>query len=47
MQANDEVIEWINQFKQKRLLPLPYDEGYELKVFTTLKEMHEAIIEKN
>ncbi|MBM7610146.1 DUF2075 family protein/adenylate kinase [Lysinibacillus composti] len=47
MQANDEVIEWINQFKQKRLLPLPYDEGYEFKVFVTLKEMHEAIKTKN
>ncbi|MGE7665813.1 DUF2075 domain-containing protein [Ureibacillus composti] len=47
MQANDEVIEWINQFKQKRLLPLPYDEGYEFKVFATLKEMHEAIKAKN
>lgn len=47
MQANDEVIEWINQFKQKHLLPLPYDAGYEFKVFATLKDMHEAIIEKN
>lgn len=47
MHANDEVIEWINQFKQKHLLPLPYDRDYELKVFSTLKEMHEAIIEKN
>ncbi len=47
MQANDEVIEWINQFKQKQLLPLPYDKAYELRVFVTLKEMHEAIIEKN
>lgn len=47
MQANDEVIGWINQFKQKRLLPLPYDPGYEFKVFETLKDMHAAIIEKN
>lgn len=47
MQANDEVIEWINQFKQKRLLPLPHDEEYELKVFATLKDMHEAIVERN
>ncbi|QPQ37729.1 DUF2075 domain-containing protein [Lysinibacillus sp. JNUCC-52] len=47
MQANDDVIGWINQFKQKCLLPLPYDENYELEIFATLKEMHEAIIEKN
>ncbi|MED3962828.1 DUF2075 domain-containing protein [Niallia taxi] len=47
MQANDEVINWINQIKQKRLLPLPYDEGYELKVFSSLEEMHKNIIERN
>jgi uncharacterized protein len=47
MQANDEVIEWINLFKQKRLLPLPDDENYEFKIFKSLKEMHEAIKEKN
>ena len=47
MQANDQVIEWINQFKQKRLLPLPVDENYEFKVFASLKEMHEAIKKKN
>ena len=47
MQANDEVIYWINQIKQKRLLPLPYDEGYELKVFSSLEEMHKNIIERN
>ncbi|WP_228548327.1 DUF2075 domain-containing protein [Sporosarcina obsidiansis] len=47
MQANDDVIDWINNFKRKKLTPLPTDEGYELKVFETLEEMHEAIIEKN
>lgn len=47
MHANDEVIEWINQFRQKHLLPLPHDEEYEFKIFATLKEMHEAIKEKN
>ncbi|WP_227939051.1 DUF2075 domain-containing protein [Alkalihalobacillus deserti] len=47
MRANDEVIEWINQFKQKRLLPLPVDEDYEFKVFGSLKNMHEAIKMKN
>ncbi|REB04758.1 DUF2075 domain-containing protein [Sporosarcina sp. BI001-red] len=47
MEANDDVIEWINQFKQKRILPLPHDEAYEFKVFGALKEMHDEIKERN
>ena len=47
MQANDEVIEWINNFKQKKLTSLPKDDGYEVKMFETLEAMHEAIIDKN
>jgi len=47
MQANDDVINWINDFKRKKLTPLPKDEGYELKVFESLEEMHEEIIVKN
>ena len=47
MQANDEVIEWINLFIQKQLLPLPVDENYEFKVYGSLKDMHEEIKKKN
>lgn len=47
MQANDEIINWINQFKQKQLKPLPKDENYEFKVFASLKDMHEAIKQRN
>ncbi len=47
MQANDQVIEWINEFKQKRLLPLPSDDQYDLKVFSSLQDMHDAIKRKN
>ncbi|WP_431027789.1 DUF2075 domain-containing protein [Lysinibacillus sp. LZ02] len=47
MKANDEVINWINNFKSKVLSPLPHDDEYELKVFKTLKEMHVAIKHKN
>lgn len=47
MQANDDVINWINNFKCKKLTKLPKDDGYELKVFETLEEMHEKIIMKN
>ena len=47
MKANDAVINWINQFKSKVLLPLPKDDKYELKIFKTMEEMHAAIIAKN
>lgn len=47
MQANDEVINWINHFKNKQLKPIPKDKHYELKIFGTLKEMHEEIKKKN
>ncbi|MER2107640.1 MAG: DUF2075 domain-containing protein [Solibacillus sp.] len=47
MQANDEVINWINAFKQKQLLPLPHDENYEFQVFESLKAMHDKIKEQN
>lgn len=47
MQANDDVINWINYFKRKQLKPLPKDENYVLKVFESIKEMHEEIKMKN
>ena len=47
MQANDDVINWINAFKNKKLLPLPHDENYEFKVFETMKDMHDAIKMRN
>ena len=47
MQANDEVINWINAFKRKQLLPLPHDENYEFEVFETLKAMHDKIKGQN
>ena len=47
MQANDEVINWINYFKRKQLKPIPRDENYEFKVFETLEKMHVEIKSKN
>lgn len=47
MQANDEVINWINAFNQKQLLPLPHDENYEFQVFESLKDMHAKIKKQN
>lgn len=47
MQANDDVIKWINEFKRKKLLPLPKDKNYEFKVFESLKDMHDEIKSQN
>lgn len=47
MQANDDIIDWINGFKSKKLLPLPQDENYELTIFESLEEMHKHIKVKN
>lgn len=47
MQANDDVINWINAFKQKQVLALPYDKNYEFKVFETMEAMHEKIKTQN
>lgn len=47
MQANDDVINWINAFKHKQLLPIPKDMNYEFKVFETMEDMHEKIKVQN
>jgi len=47
MQANDDVINWINALKNKQLLPLPHDKNYEFKVFESMKDMHDAIKMRN
>ncbi|MFT9817771.1 DUF2075 domain-containing protein [Lysinibacillus sp. NPDC056185] len=47
MRANEEVIEWIDHFKNKKISPIPNDKEFELKIFDSLLTMHEAIIEKN
>ncbi|MFJ8090727.1 DUF2075 domain-containing protein [Lysinibacillus sp. NPDC095746] len=47
MRANEEVIEWIDHFKNKKISPIPNDKEFELKIFDSLQTMHDAIIEKN
>ncbi|MCJ1909960.1 DUF2075 domain-containing protein [Planococcus ruber] len=47
MNAGDDVIDWIDNFVEKRILELPKDEKYDFRIFDSAKEMHEAIIEKN
>lgn len=46
MQASEEIIAWIDAFKEKRVLPIPND-VYEVKVFETLELMHNKIKERN
>lgn len=47
MQANDQIIKWIDAFKDKKLLPIPVDEKYEVACFDSLQQLHQAIEEKN
>jgi len=47
MQANDQIINWIDAFKDKKLLPIPVDEKYEVACFDSLQQLHQAIEEKN
>lgn len=47
MQASEAVIAWIDAFKEKRVLPIPTDDTYEIKVFETLEAMHQKIKKRN
>jgi DUF2075 family protein len=47
MNAGEEVIDWIDNFVEKRIGKLPKDKLYEFKIFDSAKEMHDAIVEKN
>ncbi len=48
MQARPEITDWIDQFVQKRLLPLPAsDNYYEVKVFADSQQFKNAIQQKN
>ncbi|TCI34147.1 DUF2075 domain-containing protein [Exiguobacterium sp. SH4S7] len=47
MQASEEVIEWINAFKDKRIQAFPESNDYELRVFDTLEQMHQLIVQRD
>lgn len=47
MNAGDDVIDWIDNFVEKRIGKLPKDELYDFKIFDSAKDMHNAIVEKN
>ncbi|TCI20616.1 DUF2075 domain-containing protein [Exiguobacterium sp. SL-9] len=47
MQADEDVIDWINAFKAKQIQVFPSSTDYDLRVFETLEEMHQMIIEQD
>ncbi|TCI42945.1 DUF2075 domain-containing protein [Exiguobacterium sp. SH3S2] len=47
MQAGEDVIEWINAFKDKRIKAFPQSTSYELRIFETLEEMHQVIMRRD
>ncbi|TCI51993.1 DUF2075 domain-containing protein [Exiguobacterium sp. SH1S21] len=47
MQASEEVIDWINAFKDKRIQAFPESNDYELRVFDTLEQMHQLIVQRD
>jgi len=47
MQADEDVIDWINAFKAKQIQAFPASKNYDLRVFETLEEMHLMIIEQD
>lgn len=47
MKANDTVINWIDAFVNREILPLPTDENFDFKVFNDAQQLFERIKEKN
>lgn len=47
MQADEDMMNWVNAFKEKRINPLPTSKRYDLRIFETLEEMHRTIIEQD
>ncbi|WP_233418625.1 DUF2075 domain-containing protein [Jeotgalibaca dankookensis] len=53
VQASDEVLEWMNAFVEKKILPIPKtqdkltDNKFELKIFNDAQKMYEAIKNKD
>lgn len=47
MQADEDMMNWVNAFKEKRINPLPKSKRYDLRIFETLEEMHSTIIEQD
>lgn len=47
MQADEDMMNRVNAFKEKRINPLPKSKQYDLRIFETLEEMHRTIIEQD
>lgn len=47
IKADQDVIEWIEQFVQKRILPLPQKQDFDFQIFDNPVEMYRRIKERN
>ena len=48
MNCSNEIIEWINEIvENKKLIKLPKDNNFEIKIFDSCLKMHQAIKQKN
>ncbi len=47
MRASHEMIHWIDQFIEKRILPLPSEEEFKFKIFDSAAKMYKEIRQKN
>ncbi len=47
MQASLEIINWIDQFVEKKILPIPKEEEFDFQIFDSAVQMYKKICEKN
>lgn len=45
--ANNDVIQWMDNFVDKKITPLPKDDSFDIRIFDDVQEMYELIKEKN
>lgn len=47
MQANADVLAWVNGVVQKKIMPLPAKQPYDFRLFENAKSMYQTLCEKN
>ena len=43
MRASDNLVNWIDRFVEKKLLPMPIEEKYDFRIFNSATEMYKVI----
>ena len=43
MRASDNLVNWIDRFVEKKLLPMPIEEKYDFRIFNSAAEMYKVI----